>query len=179
MCSREAFFFFSLLNNLPSLGDGKTVFGVDLSETVIKRGVRTTWSHGYIPMFMKNLIEFLSREGNLGRGRGGVIWSNPDNPIHTKTKNKTKKNHSGLNTEGIFRVPGNARKIENMREHCDKTGGPIDLVGEKVHVRRRKKQINICLLVFPSRMLLVSWNDTFMICRTLCLRPICTRTMLP
>lgn len=34
-------------------------------------------------------------------------------------------------TEGIFRVPGNARKIQKLREDCNKTGGKVDLSDSK------------------------------------------------
>jgi hypothetical protein len=41
-----------------------------------------------------------------------------------------------LKVEGLFRVPGNQSRIQDLRERVDKTGGPIDLKNAQIHVRR-------------------------------------------
>ena len=40
-----------------------------------------------------------------------------------------------LRVEGLFRIGGNQKTINELKDKVDKSGGPIDLRNNKVHVR--------------------------------------------
>ena len=43
-----------------------------------------------------------------------------------------------MRVEGIFRIPGNQNRIQDLKERVDRSGGPIDLKNAQIHVRLAK-----------------------------------------
>jgi hypothetical protein len=143
--------------------DDKAVFGVDLSESVQRSGgVRAKGTEGYVPLFCRDIFDYLLREGASPkahahaystmregeRRRGGrsrlprrrALTMLSVGPAHVGAwvcgRAAMGMHTENLKVEGLFRVPGNQSRIQDLRERVDKTGGPIDLKNAQIHVRR-------------------------------------------